>query len=260
MHRKNHNGTIHRDDSCLPCQLKYLSRIVLYAWRITQRAVCILFLQVIAPAILYRVFSIRDSHLGIGPWLYIASMLNWLVPGFRRYFRHTGTGAHHYTQDIFQIVSICFAFRFVWQPFNRLLDYAVFYFELQCYSDEPFFGSWALYAACVCYLASLYYCDLIGKYWSFEDTWLYPDHNKDVVLMPVPRDNVKLVMAGIKKNVPKEAYRSSGRRRQVGPSLGHNLDQTGRRSTKQQTQFQASIPMKLPIARFDGNINTTCGA
>ena len=111
----------------------------------------------------------------------------------------------------------------------------MFYFELQCYSDEPFFGSWSLYAACVCYLASLYYCDLIGKYWSFEDTWMYPEDNNDFVLMPVHKDNVELVMAGIKnKNVPKEAYHSNGKKRQVCASLGNYFDETGLRSNKKQ--------------------------
>ncbi|KAI0228097.1 hypothetical protein LSAT2_021420 [Lamellibrachia satsuma] len=183
--------------------MKHWSRVVRHAWLITQRAVCILFLQVIAPALLHRGISVGRGPVELGPWLYMASTLNVLIPGFRRYFRYAGTGARHYTHDIFQIVIIWLVFRFVWLPLNRLLDYAVFYFQLPCYTDEPFLNTWSLYAACICYLASLYYGDMVGRYWSFDDAKNYSDASPDVYYLPIHKDSVKLLLAGLQEHLPK---------------------------------------------------------
>ena len=201
------------------------SRVVRYAWLVTQRVVCIVFLQVIAPALLHRGISSGRGPVQLAPWLYLAATLNVTVPGFRRYFRYTGLDTHHYTHDIFQIVLIWCVFRFVWQPFTRLLDFAALYFQLPSSSDDPFVLAWSLTAACVCYMTALYYGDLIGMHYPCKDSRMYSDSTPDVYYLPIPKDSVKVLLAGLQEHIPNLEHRSNAHkcrsesRRQVGIQL-----------------------------------------
>jgi len=241
--------------------MKHWSRVVRHAWLITQRAVCILFLQVIAPALLHRGISVGRGPVELGPWLFMSATLNVLVPGFRRYFRSAGTGARHYTHDIFQIIVIWLVFRFVWMPLNRLIDYVVFYFQLPCYSDDPFLSAWSLYFACVCYLGSLYYADLVGKYWVIEDTRMYSEASPDVYYLPIHKDSVKLLLAGLQEHIPKGEHRpknasmsrsSSQTTRQVGRTTGHCGNKPLFSSTPPHSML--SILNSTDYTRFSSNI------